>query len=540
MLGQFSVHDAIDFSKNSFKLTDQFQRDIQNSRNPILVALVGPARSGKSTLANMILKPFIPKNNKDISNDVFKTDEGNVPVTLKIQYCEIKLSTLIQNHHLAINPDFDSDLFILDCEGIDSLGEVTQSLRKAIFTLLQISTVNIYVSKNIDRSNIYDLKAFFALPGLIPGSRHKLKKANCIVLTDIGVPGKPSEEEYEMKRKENDSKELQKFLSHLNERHITFPKENASFFAQPKWRDEKHYLESIKDLIRFIVSNASQQMKIPGKTLIEIFNQCIQFISQINELDNPDIRLEKIIKHLIDGYFEKAYKESIKVLDVKFEIVVKNKNINELINLSKTNFVKPIQDQIIISFKKNANKIFEDLTNMFPKKFEEYVQKINYYVRENCLNKYHNLCKNKVIPFVANSISEQSKEEIQFYYNQHKVSSLSEKDKGSAILLFQNRYGDLFFKNISSIHPSLTSSNEFKSILNDLNCAIAKEISIIYERIVADKTIFNNAQFALNKYQQERKKHEILIYDVFEAILPVKQGGKPRETRIRMENERDQ
>lgn len=52
----------------------------------------------------------------------------------------------MKNHHLIYNQDHDSDIFILDCEGIDSLGEVTQSLRKAIFTLLQISTINIYVN----------------------------------------------------------------------------------------------------------------------------------------------------------------------------------------------------------------------------------------------------------------------------------------------------------------------------------------------------------------------------------------------------------
>lgn len=92
-------------------------------------------------------------------------------------------------------------IFILDCEGIDSLGDVTQSLRKAIFTLLQISTINIYVAKDINRSNIYDLKAFFSLPKLIPGTRQKLKRSNSIILTNCGVPGDPSEENFEAERK---------------------------------------------------------------------------------------------------------------------------------------------------------------------------------------------------------------------------------------------------------------------------------------------------------------------------------------------------
>lgn len=69
---------------------------------------------------------------------------------MKIQYCKIKISTLQQIHHIDLNMNFDSDLFIFDFECIDSLGEVTISLRKTIFSLLQISSVNIFITKNID------------------------------------------------------------------------------------------------------------------------------------------------------------------------------------------------------------------------------------------------------------------------------------------------------------------------------------------------------------------------------------------------------
>ena len=197
------------FSKES--LINLQVKFIESSQRPNIILIVGPARSGKSTLANIFLNPSLNQ-----ANETFKTDEGNVPVTMKIQYCKVKLSTICQIHQLYMNLDFDSDLFILDCEGIDSLGEITVSLRKAIFSLLQISSVNIFVTKNIDRSNIFDLKSFFSLPQLIPGTQQKLNKVCAIVLTDIGVPGNPSEENYEEKRKENDSKELAKFYNFRN------------------------------------------------------------------------------------------------------------------------------------------------------------------------------------------------------------------------------------------------------------------------------------------------------------------------------------
>lgn len=221
--------NAIEFLDNTFHLSPKLKEDLRSSIRPNILLLVGSARSGKSSLGNVIIhRSFNPEI------ETFKTDEGNIRVTKEIQYCKLMLSDLLRINGIDMNLSFDSEIFIFDCEGIDSLDKVTELLRKAIMSLLQISTVNIFVSKNIDRSNIFSMKSFFLLPQLIPGTQQKLNKNWAIVLTGIGVPGKPSKENYEEKRKENDKNELNKFLGHLSDQNINFTKENTAFFAQPK------------------------------------------------------------------------------------------------------------------------------------------------------------------------------------------------------------------------------------------------------------------------------------------------------------------
>lgn len=114
MFSRFKVNDAISFVGKSFSLTKSFKNDLLNSQDPILISIVGSARSGKSTYANMLLNPIIPTkaNSKDIG--FFKVDAGNIPVTKQIQYTKLKLSTLIKKHDISINiqPNNDHDIYI--------------------------------------------------------------------------------------------------------------------------------------------------------------------------------------------------------------------------------------------------------------------------------------------------------------------------------------------------------------------------------------------------------------------------------------------
>ena len=458
---------AVNFNGSKFSLTQDIKDLLKNSSNPNFILIIGPARSGKSTLSNMLLNPEIKPE-----KEVFKTDEGNVPVTFEIQYTTVKLSEIIRAHQLP-DPGFDSDLFLMDCEGLDSLGDVTLGLRKAICTFLQISSVNLFVTKTIDRTNIFSLKAFFMLPQLIPGSQRKLDKSIGIVLTGIGVPGKPSEEEFEQKRREHDKKQLDLFLPRLEEQNIKYDKSKMAFFAQPKWDRPNHYFESIKDLIRFVVKSLQNRVRIPGENLIDIFEKCVPIIQKINELDNPDIRLEIIVEQLIKSYFQQAFDYALNMISQIAQETITNKSAEELIKLSKTNYIEPIENTVLETFDQKSNEVFENITDLFPEKYNNYREELKEKVHQIMSESFSEQCKQTIIPYITNKIITDYQNEIQNFFANQTSESLRTFDVEEMLNKYQTEANDSFYNQLKSISENLTSGDDYVKYLSK----IQKEIS---------------------------------------------------------------
>lgn len=472
MSDDFQSKKALEFFESTFALSDQLKQDLSMSINLSIILVVGPARSGKSTLCNILLIPKLCPEKV-----IFLTDEGNTPVTMEIHYAIIKLSDLLRIHNLDIGSYIDSDLFIFDCEGIDSLGKVTESLRKAIFTFLQISTVNIFVSKNIDRSNIYDLKSFFSLPQLIGGSQ-PLSKGSAIVLTDNGVPGNPSEDEYEEKRRQNDEKELDKVLAHLEQSQMNFSRNNIAFFAQPKWAKEKHYFESINDLIRFIVNITSIRVQIPGSNLIQIFEKCIPVISKINDLDDPDIRIDLIVHNLINEYFKQAYDYTIMQLPSYINEYIANKMAADLIELSKIHYYEQIQEEMIQVYEKKANEIYLGITDIFSQMKDEYLNKLKDEIQQKVIEAFEKRCQVVVIPFFSEIVLGKTREIIINDFSQNDGDSLKSLNIPQVIIHYQHVANELFDEQLHSINENLTKCSSYNSQLKIINSAIASEVVI--------------------------------------------------------------
>ena len=55
---------AINFEENIFSLNNNLIKDLKGSKNPHFILFVGPARSGKSTLSNILINPTIKPEKK--------------------------------------------------------------------------------------------------------------------------------------------------------------------------------------------------------------------------------------------------------------------------------------------------------------------------------------------------------------------------------------------------------------------------------------------------------------------------------------------
>lgn len=510
MHNSYSVKDALEFMGKSFALTEDLKSDLQSSKMPSIILIVGPARSGKSTLANILLKPAIHQE-----NEPFKTQEGNRPVTMKIQYVKINLSDILTAHNLDVSIDFDPELLIFDCEGINSLDITTQSLRKAIFTFMQISTVNIYVSKMIDLSNIHELKSLFTLPQLI-GTK-TLSRGSAIILTDSGVPGNPSESEYEDKRRSNDQYELGKILSFLKEKNIEASKENLVLFAQPKWNNEKHYFESINDLIKYIVNTISNRIPIPGPNIIQIFEKFIPIISKLDDLDDPNIRLDQIVNNLIDYYFKVAYEYAIEQSNDLIQIDIEKKSANELISLSKPQYCQEIQLNAIHIFTKKANEIFNNITECFPEKTKPLIDQMRANIQQKFNDSFEKRCQVIVIPFISDQVMNQTKEKILIDLRDTK-DTINSLNTSELVIKYQKYANDLFDEKLRPICDNLISSIFYTSQVKNNNSLIAQEVLIFEqnERIKRLEKQREDSDTTINQLIEKFKSINSVISDIFE------------------------
>ena len=139
------------------------------------------------------------------------------------------------------------------------------------------------------------------------------------------------------------------------------------------------------------------RMPIPGSALIQI-------ISQIDELDDPDIRLEVIINNLINEYFKNSYDLAIQQFPIIMKNNIKDKEAQELIELSNRPFIEPIKEEIRNIFIANANNLYSNITLYFSNKKDEYLNLINKTVQQLSIKEFEKKCKKIVIPFVANQV----------------------------------------------------------------------------------------------------------------------------------------
>lgn len=113
--------------------------------------------------------------------------------------------------------------------------------------------------------------------------------------------------------------------------------------------------------------------------------ECIPLVSKLNDLDNSDIRLDLIVDHLINDYFQQSFDFVVGKCPQLIDDVLNNKNANELISLSRKQFYQPIQQLLINEFSYKSNEIYENINQFFPEKYNEFSNKIACMVEEKSM-----------------------------------------------------------------------------------------------------------------------------------------------------------
>jgi hypothetical protein len=195
-------------TEDGFELNPTFQEKLQQSNNPMFVSFQGKSRSGKSTRLNHLLTRNLRSKRPFISCG------GQKSVTKNFQYFgPISLNDFGKFHgkNLSNEMNYNPDIFLIDAEGMEHIDGSSKFSRKAMFTLSQISSINILVLANIiNQSDIRQLKSFFGVNKMLKiGSNFKIETGIVIIQRAVGISFEEEDfedgsEKYDAARKSQD------------------------------------------------------------------------------------------------------------------------------------------------------------------------------------------------------------------------------------------------------------------------------------------------------------------------------------------------
>jgi hypothetical protein len=139
-----TIHEVFEFSQDEtdFWPSKQFQADLTTAFCPFIIMFVGNSRAGKSTRLNQLVL------RKLHSNAPFKAARGLDPVTMKFQYVgPLKFGELSHIHGIDLEVNSNPDIFLVDCEGLYSLGTTTKVVEQATFALSQMVSMTVLLMR---------------------------------------------------------------------------------------------------------------------------------------------------------------------------------------------------------------------------------------------------------------------------------------------------------------------------------------------------------------------------------------------------------
>ena len=343
-------------NNNKLELNSKILEKIKNSKNPRFILFYGDTRQGKSTTLNQLIREN-EKSLKFVNSSPFKSLDSAKSITKGCDiYGPIKASELIKRHSLTIKLKDDFDVFFCDSEGIASLDGIETKSIPGILTLLQISTISVYiVHHTINTNHIKDICSQIQLSKII--EKNLIKCIIAIYISTIFINDEEEdEEEDEEKEEENKNerkkkdfqllkkkykktvniyksriyKEVNKQYPELNLLYEEFeivaggPYQFIKTEPDPEDLNVKLYWDSIHELMSVFFNHKGNN--IHQDEIIDYIKILFDIFSKIDTKDiQENFNLENLLKNLLTKSFEEY---SNKKLKEKFERIKDDIQIN--------------------------------------------------------------------------------------------------------------------------------------------------------------------------------------------------------------------
>jgi len=531
---------SVDFLKNNDNIKEGINENFLNlilkSYNPHLLCIYGKPRMGKSTLLNQLLSGFQENNEEENDNNYFLLDEpfkvghgeGNFTTKGCNIFGKIKLSELLKRNCCNnFNHMKDADLFIVDTEGLNSLGGNTSACISGILTLLQVSTIKIYYIGDIETKDVVNAEQLIKLSDVVNYKSQNYSSQKIFLLKKNASIDRKIKKKNDILIALNQSRnQIQNLIyQNLENKNIS---NIIQYFCLPNFdraSDNKEYELAYKECMKNLVIEIgkSVQNKITySNDLITKINFFLSFFGQINnitQLNNLGEVFEEIFEQKAEEYFKEIKNVICNLINNLDAQIIQYKGslqdiqsfINSFINKNKKIEMEILMNSIpkkIGNLKKNLSL---EIYNKLMVKISDYIKSQNIEITNSIKN--HNV--NALISFIENSNYQEeiTQEKMNHYYNKFK-SKIENK---------HNKFLNYFLNNneLNSFYQKLNNDYFAYAINLKSKKPIWKETLDNYFELISstiDDMINEISTFSKEKSEQIKNNNYKNYYDEFESL----------------------
>ena len=347
------------------RLTKEASKRISSSNNPCLVLEFGLPRNGKSTIASHLSSGPEP----DLSRTIFKTAASTKSCTHLIHgvgpiKCKEFASLFGINLSNISNNNKNRDIFIIDSEGLNSIDGETIWLKQAIISTLPLSTVSLYVSIAINKSELDSFMKYLRLVRVIGGV--EIHHGLAYVHNKATYDGSNVMEQLMAENVKNTTyliKEFQKSSITIDDSHF------KCFSVVSFDKHKSEYSKSIAEISKFIINIClNEGTVLSGPMIVNMLEEMADKTTQISDFTDINKSFEIIFNQVLENAMKKSIDEQIPQIEFDITKNLTNMSIQELKILDINNYMKKMENseftKKIIS--KAVEKTLPDLQQSFP------------------------------------------------------------------------------------------------------------------------------------------------------------------------------
>ena len=454
-------------SKKAF-LNEDALNAIKNAKNPHILLINGTTRHGKSTTLNQLIRGYKRPHKYKLTKP-FRAGRSDEPITRGCSiYGPIKLRTFLDNCGVLdkcneVPQDDDTDIFLADTEGFKSLDNITSAFIPAILTMIQCSTLCVFLTKGLpDQSHVGDIKKHALLSNYMERFLHVKSPQPLFFVTDFKL--------------ENEG------TDNNNENDVNNDNQNEEEDDDDDDDDEQISRQEIIDSL----NRVRQEFKISVKQKIQENIESDDSLERFKMFDNLDVDIsgpfyseQRDIRS--DSPYLEVYWNSLQDIAIEFSKAIQRRGKEDgeqLCNMIKALFDAFNTNSTIPDNETELDEIIKSIIqNIFNEQIKARYERIHQKMQNNFLYSKE-ILTNKSQPkeILYNSIEKQ----MQDLYNET-ISEYKEAELNRFNLLLLNEATSIVNSFVNNLSTKLQSEDQIDHIVAPIvisihNCNFKEDI----------------------------------------------------------------